>query len=134
MLYPKLKEIPTSRELIDVFKGYNHNLRIGEGEFYDMKNLSSDNFPVLSPRPKRGVYAVPNTPQGMVAKDSLCYVDGGDFIINEYRVSMGLTADDKPKTLISMGAYVIIMPDKNMIKKIKIGQIGIGHNHGIRYL
>lgn len=124
MLYPKLKEIPTSRELIDVFKGYNHNLRIGEGEFYDMKNLSSDNFPVLSPRPKRGVYAVPAIPQGIVAKDSLCYVDGGDFIINEHRVSMGLTADDKPKTLISMGAYVIIMPDKKYINTADLTDYG----------
>ena len=115
MLYPTLTELNTSRTLIDVFKGYNHNLRIGEGEFFDMKNLSSDSYPVLSPRPKRGIYATPNAPQGMVAKDALCYVDGGDFIINEYRVSMGLTTDDKPKTLISMGAYVIIMPDKKYI-------------------
>ena len=113
MKYPTLTEIPTSREMIDVFKGYNHNLRIGQGEFYDMENLSSDSYPVLSPRQQRGVYASPYAPQGMVAKDSLCYVDGGDFYINGYRVSMGL--NDKPKTLISMGAYVIIMPDKKYI-------------------
>ena len=115
MKYPTLSEMNTSREWLDVFKGYNHNLRIGEGEFYEMTNLSSDNYPILSPRGKRGTYATPSIPQGMVAKDSLCYIDGGDFIINEYRVSMGLTADDKPKTLISMGAYVIIMPDKKYI-------------------
>ena len=115
MLYPTLSELQTSRTLVDVFKGYNHNLRIGEGEFYDMKNLTSDFYPVLSPRQKRGVYATPNAPQGLLAKDSLCYVDGEDFVINEYRVSMGLTVDDKPKTLISMGAYVIIMPDKKYI-------------------
>ena len=113
MLYPTLTELNTSREMVDVFKGYNHNLRIGEGEFYEMKNLSSDSYPVLSPRPKRGIYATPSSPQGMVAKDALCYVDGSDFVINEYRVSMGLT--DTPKTLISMGAYVIIMPDKKYI-------------------
>ena len=115
MKYPKLNEIPTSRELVDVFRGYNHNLRIGDGEFYDMTNLSSDNYPVLSPRSKRGIYATPSNPQGMVAKDALCYVDGGDFIINEYRVDMKLTTDETPKTLISMGAYVIIMPDKKYI-------------------
>ena len=115
MKYPKLNEIPTSRELVDVFRGYNHNLRIGDGEFYDMTNLSSDNYPVLSPRTKRGIYASPSKPQGMVAKDALCYVDGGDFIINEYRVDMKLTTDETPKTLISMGAYVIIMPDKKYI-------------------
>lgn len=115
MRYPTLKEMKTSREMLDVFKGYNHNLRIGSGEFYEMENLSSDHFPILSPRAKRGIYASPSIPQGMVAKDALCYVDGGDFVINEYRIPMGLTEDDKPKTLISMGAYVIIMPDKKYI-------------------
>lgn len=118
MKYPTLKEIPTSRELVDVFTGYNHNLRIRDGEFYDMTNLSSDNYPVLSPRPKRGIYVSQGEPQGMVAKDALCYVDGADFIINEYRIPMRLTIDDTPKTLISMGAYVIIMPDKKYINTI----------------
>ena len=122
--YPTLSEMNTSREWLDTFRGYNHNLRIGEGEFYEMKNLSSDNFPILSPRGKRGTYATPAIPQGMVAKDSLCYVDGGDFIINEYRVSMGLTADDKPKTLISMGAYVIIMPDRKYINTENLSDYG----------
>lgn len=115
MKYPKLTELPTVREMVDVFRGYNHNLRIGDGEFYDMTNLSSDNYPVLSPRTKRGIYATPTLPQGMISKDSFCYVDGGDFIINDYRVSMGLTADGNPKTLVSMGAYVIIMPDKKYV-------------------
>ena len=124
MKLPKLKELNTHREMVDVFKGYNHNLRIGEGEFYDMKNLSSDNYPILSPRPKRGIYATPNKPQGMVAKDALCYVDGGDFIINEYRVHMGLSVDEKPKTLISMGAYVIIMPDKKYINTANLEDYG----------
>jgi hypothetical protein len=124
MLYPKLKEIPTSRDLTEVFGGYNHNLRIRDGEFYDMKNLSSDSYPILSPRGKRGTYATPSIPQGMIAKDALCYIDGGDFIIGEYRVPMGLTADDKPKTLISMGAYVIIMPDKKYINTEKLTDYG----------
>ena len=118
MFYPTLTELNTSREMVDVFKGYNHNLRIGEGEFFDMKNLSSDSYPVLSPRSKRGKYATPMSEkgfQGLVAKDSLCYVDGSKFVINGKDYDMGLTLDDKPKTLISMGAYVIIMPDKKYI-------------------
>ena len=124
MRYPTLAEMNTSREWLDVFKGYNHNLRIGEGEFYDMTNLSSDNYPILSPRPKRGTYATPALPQGMVAKDSLCYIDGGDFIINEYRVPMGLSVGDTPKTLISMGAYVIIMPDRKYINTQNLNEYG----------
>ena len=124
MKYPLLTELSTSREIVDVFKGYNHNLRIGSGEFYDMTNLCSDNYPVLSPRAQRGVYATPMNPQGMVAKDALCYVDGTDFIINEYRIHMGLSLDDTPKTLISMGAYVIIMPDKKYINTADLSDYG----------
>ena len=124
--YPTLSEMNTSREWLDVFKGYNHNLRIGEGEFYEMTNLSSDNYPILSPRPNRGIYShedygVPIEPRGLVAKDALCYVDRSDFVINKYKIDMKLSEDKDdegkiiPKTLISMGAYVIIMPDKKYI-------------------
>ena len=73
MRYPQLKELPTSREMIDVFRGYNHNLRISNGEFFNMKNMTSDHYPVLSPRGKRGVYAKPASPQGLIAKEALCY-------------------------------------------------------------
>lgn len=113
MKYPTLNVLPTSRDMIGVFGGYNHNLLIGDGEFFDMKNLSSADYPVLSTRKKRGVYAKPASPQGLIAKDTLCYVDGSDFIIGGDRVDMGLS--DSPKTLISMGAYVIVMPDKMYI-------------------
>ena len=112
----------TSRQMIDVFRGYNHNLRISEGELFDMKNLTSDCYPVLSPRAKRGVYATPGSPTGLIAKDSLCYVDGTDFVINGYHVDMGLS--DEPKQLISMGAYVIIMPDKKYINTLDYTDFG----------
>lgn len=113
MKYPTLYSQKSSRQMIDTFRGYNHNLRIGEDEFYDMKNITSDHYPVLSPRGKRGVYASPVSPNGLIAKDALCYVDGTEFVMNEYRVDLGL--NDAPKQLISMGAYVIIMPDKKYI-------------------
>ena len=124
MRYPTLAEIPTTREMIDSFGGYNHNLRIGAGEFYDMENLTSAHYPVLSPRPRRGIFASPATPQGLIAKDALCYVDGSDFVIGEYRISMKLSKDDTPKTLISMGAYVIILPDKKYINTANIADYG----------
>lgn len=121
MKYPYLSELRTSRKMIDVFGGYNHNLRIGDGEFYDMTNLSSADYPVLSPRHARGFVSRPTAPQGMIAKDDICHVDGGDFIIGDKRIPMGLSIDvdinDRlvPKKLVSMGAYVIILPDKKYI-------------------
>lgn len=124
MRLSKLNELKVSRDLVDIFRGYNHNLRIRDGEFYDMTNLSSDNYPVLSPRPKRGVYAVPSNPCGLIAKDALCYVDGADFVINDQRVSMELSVDGATKTLVSMGAYVIIMPDKKYINTANLTDYG----------
>ena len=122
MRYPTLYTKESGRQMVDVFKGYNHNLRIGDGEFFDMKNMTSDYYPVLSPRGKRGVYASPANPTGLIAKDSLCYVDGSKFVINEYPVEMGL--NDEPKQLISMGAYVIIMPDKMYINTKDLTDFG----------
>ena len=78
MKYPYLSELRTSRKMIDVFGGYNHNLRIGDGEFYDMTNLSSADYPVLSPRHARGFISRPTAPQGMIAKDILCHVHVAD--------------------------------------------------------
>lgn len=122
MRYPTLYSKESDRQMVDTFKGYNHNLRIGDGEFFDMKNMTSDNYPVLSPRNKRGVYASPNKPNGLIAKDALCYVDGTKFVINEYQIEMGL--NDEPKQLISMGAYVIIMPDKKYINTLDMTDYG----------
>lgn len=126
MEYPKLRVQEASREIVDVFKGYNHNLRIGDGEFFDMKNMTSDNSPILSPRKKRGKYAVPVNPQGLIAKDTLCYVDGEEFVMDGYRIDMGLSTDpeDCPKRLVSMGAYVIILPDKMYINTADITDFG----------
>ncbi len=126
MKYPKLRELQTDRQMVDAFRGYNHNLRINDSEFYDMKNMTSDYYPILSPRKKRGVYLSPENPQGLIAKDSLCYVDGSSFAINDYRVDMGLStaAEDCPKQLISMGAYVIIMPDKKYINTMNLTEFG----------
>ena len=126
MRYPTLYEQESSRRIVDVFKGYNHNLRVGDGEFYDMQNMTSDHYPILSPRGKRGVYASPDNPQGLIAKDALCYIDGRHFVMNEYRVDLQLSEEEEdcPKQLISMGAYVIIMPDKKYINTMDLTDFG----------
>ena len=145
MRLPVLTEIPSSRQMVDIFAGYNHNLRINDGEFYDMKNLTSSHYPALSPRDKRGTYIskaggsnnsadwgglegeLTGKPLGMIAKDALCYVDGEDLIINEYdRVRLGLStkAEDCPKRLVSMGAYIIVLPDEKWVNTENINEYG----------
>ena len=126
MYFPTLNSRPRSAQSIDVFAGYNHNVRIQENEFFDMKNLTSDYSPVLAPRKTRGLYETGTSVQGMIAKDSLCYIDGRYFVINKYRIDMGLSTDESmcPKQLISMGAYVIIMPDKKYINTADLNDYG----------
>lgn len=113
MYFPTLKELPTDRQKVEAFKGYNHNLRIGDGEFYEMENMTSDYYPVLAPRGKRGVYASPEMATGMIAKEQLCYTDSSCFVMGTERIEMGLSKE--PKQLVSMGAYVVILPDRKYI-------------------
>ena len=126
MKLPNLSELSTSRDIVDVFGGYNHNLRINEGEFYDMKNLTSAYYPILAPRKQRGVFTtVQSNPLGLIEKDSLCYVreSGGNlvFVMNGSEYDLGIVEPKNKgveRTLTSMGAYVIIMPDRKYFNTI----------------
>lgn len=126
MHYPKLKSRPAGRQMLDIFRGYNHNTRISEGEFYHMENLTSDAFPLLSPRNRRGIRCSPASPQGLIARDELCHVDGSAFVLGDTRVELGLSTDPAhcPKRLVSMGAWVIILPDKRYINTLDIRDFG----------
>ena len=141
MYFPTLNARPRSQQTLDVFGGYNHNVRIQENEFYDMKNLTSDQAPVLAPRKRRGLYVTGSNVQGLIGKDALCYIDGSEFVINEYRVDMGLSTDPEmcPKQLISMGAYVIIMPDKKYFNTVNFEDYGsvdaeVVTNEAVRFI
>jgi hypothetical protein len=119
MYKPTLQELPSSRDVIDVFGGYNHNMRIGSGEFYDMQNLTSAYYPLLAPRRQRGTYLTPDdNPRCLIEKDALCYVfkRGTNlfFIMNEQEYDLGITPIDaaEERRLVSMGAYVVIFPDR----------------------
>lgn len=126
MQYPTLNTISTTRDVVEEFRGYNHNMRIGSGENWDEQNMTSDDYPVMAPRKKRGYYATPASPQGLIAKDKLCYVDGTSFVYGEKEIDMGLStaAEDCPKKLVSMGAYVVIFPDKKYINTANLADFG----------
>lgn len=110
-----LTPIKQSTSMTDVFGGINQNLRIAEGEFNDMKNMSSDMFPVLSPRDSREtvIFGVQHSHvNGIIDKDGLCYVLDTKLYVNGVEA---MTVTDTQKQLISMGAYIIVMPDKKFI-------------------
>lgn len=53
MFFDNVIENDNREGFVSTFLGYNHNPIISEAEFYEMENMTSDNFPLLSPRAKR---------------------------------------------------------------------------------
>ena len=113
--FPTVEETKTAQQVTDVFRGYHHDLRIGDGEFYEMQNLTSDYYPMLASRKRRGVLdATLTAPGGMLAKEALAYVDNGKLYYNGYEI-VGLRLTAGEKQLVSMGAYLLIWPDKKYL-------------------
>ena len=112
---PDLMEGNQTRAVIDVFGGYNHNLKIGEGEWFEEHNLTSAHYPMFAQRKPRSLYGSASGPiQGMIAKDALAWVDDGKLWYNNAIVDgvvLSKDPEDNPKQLVSMGAYLCIFPD-----------------------
>jgi hypothetical protein len=111
---PVLAEAGTSRLMTEVFTGYDHNLKIADGSWYEEKNLSSVSFPLFSPRQRRGQMMQLVNPQGILSKDALAYVDGSTLYYNHLPVdgiTLSTRKEDCPKQMVSMGAYLCIFPD-----------------------
>ena len=113
MLFPKFTEVTRYRDMITIFGGYNHRLSCQEGQFYDMKNMTSQYYPALSPRNNRGIVRQMVNPQGILDKEELMWIDDKKLYVDGEEVSLsGVTLSEGKKTMAKMGAYVIIMPDK----------------------
>lgn len=113
MLYPIFQDVSRYREMTTTFGGYNHRLSCQEGQFFDMKNMTSQYFPILSPRQNRGIVKQFVNPQGILDKEDVLWIDDNKLYINgEEKVLNNVTLSSAPKTLAKMGAYVIIMPDR----------------------
>ena len=118
-IYPTIPETARSQQVTDTFGGYNHNLKIPEGEFYEMENLCGDDYPLLATRKQRNtLQAFGQNLEAMVSKgDELYYIAGYDpttkacgFYAGDEKV-MDL-ANAGSRRFVSMGAYLLIWPDK----------------------
>lgn len=115
--------IPGQKSILmtSVFRGYNHNEIIADGDMYDMMNMSGDHYPLLSLRKKRGIssFDVENeTPvplTGIHGRDQLVFIRGTEVYYNFVQVaglSVSAASEAQPKKIVSFGAYVLIWPDK----------------------
>ena len=117
--YPYLESIKRKKESITTFAGLNHNVFCQEGQFYDMKNMSTKDFPFISTRPLRGKSVALNNPLGLMDKEDLVWVD---VVTNNNVETVTLfingvakttpTLANSTKSLYKIGSYIIIFPDK----------------------
>ncbi len=109
------------------FLGLNRSMRSDPRQWRDTQNLSPREFPALAPRRQRGIVKQLNAPSGILARDALVVVDSDTIYINDYPVT-GLSLltgeEHTPKQLVSMGAYIIIMPDKAYVNTADLSDHG----------
>ena len=114
--YPFIDVPDASRDFQENFAGYNHNLRISDSEFYDMKNMTGDYYPVLSPRKKRQIVSQMTNPQAIFCKDALCYIDNNELYVNGFLIEdFGAThgSNDCNYTMVGMGAFLLVFEQTN---------------------
>lgn len=113
MQLPKLSVKNANVSMISTFLGYNHNLRIADGEFYDMKNLTTDYYPLFASRPRRGIVTSLKKPQGIFGCAKIVYVDDNKLYYDQsYVCDLKETFADRERIFGAMGAYLCVFPDK----------------------
>lgn len=122
MKLPYATEIKQNIEYIQQFTGYNHNLRIEQSDFYDMKNMSLDHYPVISTRQGfEDKFVMDGNPNGLweYAPDTLMAVSGNQLRIGITKDSAGEIVpnsanylSDSEKRFATIDAFTVIMPDK----------------------
>ena len=114
MFLPQVTDDNNTRAQIDTWYGYNHNFRANAGEFYDMENMSSDFFPLLSPRKLRPVLIEDENIRGtLLYAGTLCYLAGQSFYYGDREVDLSdyISAEDTSlQQLVAYGAYILIFP------------------------
>ena len=114
MYKPKLDSLQANKDMITAFGGYCNNKVINENCFSFEENMSSDSFPVFSPRNKRAFFNVSGESlHGLFSKNKICYIKDNSLYYGGEKVSGIYFPDiERKRQFVSMGARVIVFPDK----------------------
>lgn len=119
-LQPYIDQERASRYSITAFSGYNNNERCSEAEGYDEQNISSDYYPLFTPREPRVVVKSAEGLKGLHVNEGLIEIKTDDGIGSLFGIDylyyegtkIGTLPGTGKRQMVSMGAYVIIYPDK----------------------
>ena len=126
MFKPGLNELSRTQEIISSFGGYNHNPVINENEFYHTENMSSCEYPMLTPRNKRAYFNVSGDRlHGIFSKSKIAYINNGQLYYGGEPVT-GLLFEDieEQRQFVSMGAYLLVFPDKMYLNTADLSDYG----------
>lgn len=117
MYQPTKGAVKSYRDTVMEFGGLNQRVRGNENEFFDMRNMSSDCYPLLSPRKRRmTAYYTTNKITAMCNKEAFVWteIDGAThrFYVNGREIEAMSSSDiESKRQLVGMGAYVVMFPD-----------------------
>lgn len=136
MFLPQLDAQKTSQQVTNVFRGYHNAKEIEEGEFLEIENFAGDDYPMLASRKLRGEPTAEelttiDPATGLITKDELYFIRGGKLLkYSPSRRSVSLVTDAKTfegedeRTFVSMGAYLLVFPDKWYINTMETEDCG----------
>lgn len=122
MFLRKLAVGRDKRVTVKVFGGLDRRVRCPEGWMAHMENMSGQCYPTLSTRPKRSVAGQVTEPHGLCGGEVLAWVDGTRLYVNGLAVGPVLTDGDKQ--LVTMGAYILVFPDKVYVNTRQVSDWG----------
>ncbi|MBR3815132.1 MAG: hypothetical protein IKJ27_00225 [Clostridia bacterium] len=137
MFQPSKSGVKAYSDTIMDFGGLNQRVRGNENEFYDMKNMSSDCYPLLSPRKRRvTAYITDKEITCLQNKEALiwCEIDENmsRLYVNGYEIeyfrSDNLTSERK---IVSMGAYILLFPDGKYLNLLDYEDCGTLGNKNV---
>ncbi len=130
MLYPKFKNIPSKITRLSAFGGFTGKAAVPESSFSDMENLTSDSFPLMKVRKKRGRLNYYNTENGkrvytdafslpgsritsvIKVNDKVCICTDTSVIIDGSVIADArLNPMVERRTAVAFGRNILIVPD-----------------------
>lgn len=125
MYFPAISEEGNTRTYVNKWRGYNHNYMTDLGEFFDMENLSSDQYPLASVRKVRTCLTKEDEKdtspyiRGVVFNNGSVWCLIGTDLVNmstqmTYDISDVISEEThtSEQTLLVMGALLVIYPLK----------------------
>ena len=126
MFFKNYQNLGKTTEMVTTFGGYCRRDVIGDGQFFEMENMSARKYPAITTRQKRQMLTMVNGEAvgniaAMVDMDGLVWLGkdgslhaGGHALENFY------TYTEADRQMIPMGGYLIVWPDKVWANAVKL--------------